>query len=70
VAKNWAKKSGYESNNISMVFERDTGIQMQQTSLSSDTNIKIQGLDGRYTALRDSSLYGVFKWFEYFTNSL
>ena len=38
--------------NISMVLRESTGIQMQQTSLSSgNTNIRIQGLDGRYTQL-------------------
>ena len=35
-----------------MVLRESTGIQMQQTSLSSaNTNIRIQGLDGRYTQL-------------------
>jgi iron complex outermembrane receptor protein len=38
--------------NISMVLRESTGIQMQQTSLSSgNSNIKIQGLDGRFTQL-------------------
>ncbi len=38
--------------NVSMVLRESTGIQMQQTSLSSgNTNIRIQGLDGRYTQL-------------------
>jgi len=49
--------------NISMVLRESTGIQMQQTSLSSgSTNIRIQGLDGRYTQLlRDGfPLYGGF----------
>ena len=49
--------------NISMVLRESTGIQMQQTSLSSaNTNIRIQGLDGRYTQLlRDGfPLYGGF----------
>ena len=46
-----------------MVLRESTGIQMQQTSLSSgSTNIRIQGLDGRYTQLlRDGfPLYGGF----------
>ena len=46
-----------------MVLRESTGIQMQQTSLSSgNTNIRIQGLDGRYTQLlRDGfPLYGGF----------
>lgn len=49
--------------NISVVLRESTGIQMQQTSLSSgNTNIKIQGLDGRYTQLlRDGfPIYGGF----------
>ena len=49
--------------NISMVLRESTGIQMQQTSLSSgSTSIRIQGLDGRYTQLlRDGfPLYGGF----------
>lgn len=49
--------------NISMVLRESTGIQMQQTSLSSgSSNIRIQGLDGRYTQLlRDGfPLYGGF----------
>ena len=46
-----------------MVLRESTGIPMQQTSLSSgNTNIRIQGLDGRYTQLlRDGfPLYGGF----------
>jgi len=49
------------ATNISMVLRESTGIQMQQTSVSSgSSNIKIQGLDGRYTQLlRDGfPLYG------------
>jgi len=49
--------------NISMVLRESTGIQMQQTSLSSgNTNIRIQGLDGRYTQLLKDGfpLYGGF----------
>lgn len=38
--------------NIAMVLRESTGIQMQQTSLSSvNSTIRIQGLDGRYTQL-------------------
>lgn len=46
------EKNAMNSTNISMVLRESTGIQMQQTSLSSgNTNIRIQGLDGRYTQL-------------------
>jgi iron complex outermembrane receptor protein len=57
------EKAAMNPTNISMVLRESTGIQMQQTSLSSgSTNIKIQGLDGRYTQLlRDGfPLYGGF----------
>ena len=57
------EKSIMNPTNISMVLRESTGIQMQQTSLSSgSTNIRIQGLDGRYTQLlRDGfPLYGGF----------
>jgi iron complex outermembrane receptor protein len=49
--------------NISMVLRESTGIQMQQTSLSSgNSTIRIQGLDGRYTQLLKDGfpLYGGF----------
>ncbi|MFC2109834.1 TonB-dependent receptor domain-containing protein [Bacteroidota bacterium] len=57
------EKSIMNPANISMVLRESTGIQMQQNSLSSgSTNIRIQGLDGRYTQLlRDGfPLYGGF----------
>ena len=57
------EKAIMNPTNISMVLRESTGIQMQQTSLSSgNTNIRIQGLDGRYTQLlRDGfPLYGGF----------
>ncbi|MCM5663709.1 TonB-dependent receptor [Galbibacter mesophilus] len=57
------EKAFMNPTNISMVLRESTGIQMQQTSLSSaNTNIRIQGLDGRYTQLlRDGfPLYGGF----------
>ena len=57
------EKAIMNPTNISMVLRESTGIQMQQTSLSSgNANIRIQGLDGRYTQLlRDGfPLYGGF----------
>tara|TARA_R110000796_G_scaffold250788_2_gene380566 strand:- start:64782 stop:66971 length:2190 start_codon:yes stop_codon:yes gene_type:complete len=46
------EKAIMNPTNISMVLRESTGIQMQQTSLSSgNSNIRIQGLDGRYTQL-------------------
>ncbi|MEE9363463.1 MAG: TonB-dependent receptor [Cellulophaga sp.] len=57
------EKAIMNPTNISMVLRESTGIQMQQTSLSSgSSNIRIQGLDGRYTQLlRDGfPLYGGF----------
>lgn len=57
------EKAIMNPTNISMVLRESTGIQMQQTSLSSgNTNVRIQGLDGRYTQLlRDGfPLYGGF----------
>ncbi len=51
-AEELGEKSIMNPTNISMVLRESTGIQMQQTSLSSgNTNIRIQGLDGRYTQL-------------------
>lgn len=51
-AEELGEKAIMNSSNISMVLRESTGIQMQQTSLSSgNTNIRIQGLDGRYTQL-------------------
>lgn len=58
-----SEKAMMNPNSVSMVLRESTGIQMQQTSLSSgNTNIRIQGLDGRYTQLlRDGfPLYGGF----------
>lgn len=57
------EKALMNSTNISMVLRESTGIQIQQTSLSSgNRSIRIQGLDGRYTQLlRDGfPLYGGF----------
>ena len=62
-AEELEEKATMNPTNISMVLRESTGIQMQQTSLSSgNTNIRIQGLDGRYTQLlRDGfPLYGGF----------
>ena len=62
-AEELGEKAVMNSTNISMVLRESTGIQMQQTSLNSgSTNIRIQGLDGRYTQLlRDGfPLYGGF----------
>lgn len=57
------EKSVMNAANISMVLRESTGIQMQQTSINSgNTNIRIQGLDGRYTQLLKDGfpLYGGF----------
>lgn len=62
-AEELGEKAIMNPANISMVLRESTGIQMQQTSLSSgSTNIRIQGLDGKYTQLlRDGfPLYGGF----------
>lgn len=46
------EKAIMNSANISLVLRESTGIQIQQTSLSSgNSSIRIQGLDGRYTQL-------------------
>tara|TARA_R110000868_G_scaffold118253_2_gene313777 strand:+ start:979 stop:3168 length:2190 start_codon:yes stop_codon:yes gene_type:complete len=51
-AEELGEKAIMNPTNISMVLRESTGIQMQQTSLSSgNSNIRIQGLDGRYTQL-------------------
>jgi len=63
IVEELGEKAIMTPTNISMVLRESTGIQMQQTSLSSgSTNIRIQGLDGRYTQLlRDGfPLYGGF----------
>ena len=57
------EKAAMNSSNIGMLLRETTGIQMQQTSLSSgNMSIRIQGLDGRYTQiLKDGMpLYGGF----------
>lgn len=62
-AEELGEKAIMNPTNISMVLRESTGIQMQQTSLSSgNTNIRIQGLDGRYTQLLKDGfpLYGGF----------
>lgn len=62
-AEELGEKTVMNPTNISMVLRESTGIQMQQTSLSSgNTNIRIQGLDGRYTQLLKDGfpLYGGF----------
>ncbi len=47
-----AEKAGMQSANIKMILTESTGIQTQQTSaISSNTSIRIQGLDGKYTQL-------------------
>ena len=57
------EKAAMNSTNIGMLLRETTGVQMQQTSLSSgNMSIRIQGLDGRYTQiLKDGMpLYGGF----------
>ncbi len=57
------EKAAMNSSNIGMLLRETTGVQMQQTSLSSgNMSIRIQGLDGRYTQiLKDGfPLYGGF----------
>lgn len=57
------EKAAMNSSNIGMLLSETTGVQIQQTSLSSgNMNIRIQGLDGRYTQiLKDGfPLYGGF----------
>jgi iron complex outermembrane receptor protein/outer membrane receptor for ferrienterochelin and colicins len=47
-----AEKSTMRSSNVSMVLNESTGIKVQQTSATSNTqSVRIQGLDGRYTQL-------------------
>ncbi len=46
------EKAIMNASNISLVLRESTGIQIQQSSLSSgNSSIRIQGLDGRYTQL-------------------
>lgn len=57
------EKAAMNSTNIGMLLSETSGVQMQQTSLSSgNKSIRIQGLDGRYTQiLKDGfPLYGGF----------
>jgi len=57
------EKAAMNSSNIGMLLKETSGVQMQQTSLSSgNLSIKIQGLDGRYTQiLKDGfPLFGGF----------
>ena len=57
------EKAAMNSANIGMLLRETTGVQIQQTSLSSgNMSIRIQGLDGRYTqVLKDGfPLYGGF----------
>jgi outer membrane receptor for ferrienterochelin and colicins len=46
------EKSNMRPANVSMVLNESTGIKVQQTSATSNTqSVRIQGLDGRYTQL-------------------
>ena len=46
------EKSTMRSANVSMVLNESTGIKVQQTSATSNTqSVRIQGLDGRYTQI-------------------
>lgn len=46
------EKSNMRPSNVSMVLNESTGIKVQQTSATSNTqSVRIQGLDGRYTQL-------------------
>jgi outer membrane receptor for ferrienterochelin and colicins len=46
------EKSSMRSANVSMILNESTGIKVQQTSATSQTqSIRIQGLDGRYTQI-------------------
>lgn len=46
------EKSNMRPANVSMVLNESTGIKVQQTSATSNTQtVRIQGLDGRYTQL-------------------
>jgi iron complex outermembrane receptor protein len=62
-AEELEEKAIMNAANISLVLRESTGIQIQQTSLSSgNSTIRIQGLDGRYTQLLKDGfpLYGGF----------
>ena len=46
------EKSNMKPANVSMVLHESTGLQVQKTSATSgNANIRVQGLDGRYTQL-------------------
>ncbi len=62
-AEELEEKAIMNASNISVVLRESTGVQIQQTSLSSvNSSIRIQGLDGRYTQiLKDGfPLFGGF----------
>jgi outer membrane receptor for ferrienterochelin and colicins len=62
-AEELEEKITMQPGNIRMVLSESTGIQTQQTSVSSaNATIRIQGLDGRYTQLLKDGfpLYGGF----------
>ncbi len=62
-AEELSEKAIMNASNISLVLRESTGIQIQQTSLSSgNAGIRIQGLDGRFTQLLKDGfpLYGGF----------
>jgi len=51
-AEELAEKSNMKPSNVSMILHESTGLQVQQTSATSGTaNIRVQGLDGKYTQL-------------------
>lgn len=51
------EKLNMDANNVAMLIRENTGIQTQQTSaVSASTNIRIQGLDGRYTQILQNGL--------------
>ena len=57
------EKTNMRPANVSMVLNESTGIKVQQTSATSNTqSVRIQGLDGRYTQiLKDGfSAFGAF----------
>ena len=46
------EKTSMRASNVSMILSESTGIKVQQTSATSQTqSIRIQGLDGRYTQI-------------------
>lgn len=61
------EKTNMRPANVSMVLNESTGIKVQQTSATSNTqSVRIQGLDGRYTQL----LKDGFPAFGGFSNSI